>query len=322
MITRFSRLIAVLLVIPSAVFSQVLFTPAGYQSLMINNPGATGSAGDGYLRLSYLNHYPGNSFNLHTALVSYDAYFPSLHGGAGFFISDSYLGGIINDIRGGLSYSYFLQAGKDLFFSGGLSASFYDRGYNYTGALLPDQIDPLMGAIYPSAEAIIPSGRTIFDIGTGFMVISGHIFGGFAINHLARPDIYRSESGDVSLQRSYLVHVAGDVGINRGKNILLRPVGKLEIQKGWLSAGAGAVFESSHFSINSMLFLDKPGNIDIQSGFAVNFTVLILNYNYHFNVISKGDLLPLSVMHEAGIAVGLNNVDKRKIIKTINFPKL
>lgn len=316
------RLTCFLLIIPSFAFGQVLFNPAGYQSAMINNPGVTGSTGDGYLRLTYLNHYPDNGFNLHTAFISYDAYFPSLHGGAGFYLSDNYLGGIINDLRGGLSYSYFLRAGKNLFFSGGLSASFFHRGYNFTGALLPDQIDPLMGAIHPSAEVFSQAGRTVFDIGTGFLIISGHFFGGIAINHLAEPDIYRSEFGDVNLHRTLLLHGAGDIGINREKNLLLRPLAKLEIQKGWFSAGAGAVFETSHFSFNSILFLDNPGNLDIQSGFAVNFKAIILSYNYHFNLISKKNQLPLSVLHEAGIAVSLNNVDKRKTIKTINFPKL
>ena len=60
-----------------------------------------------------------------------------------FILSDDYLGGIVNDMRGGLSYSYFFQAGKDLFINAGLSASFYHRGYNFDKAVLPDQIDPL-----------------------------------------------------------------------------------------------------------------------------------------------------------------------------------
>ena len=157
--------------------------------MMMNNPSLSGSEGDGELRLSYLNFYPGNNYNLHSVYFSYDSYFPGLHGGAGIYLADDYLGGIINDFRGGLSYSYFLQAGKDLFINAGLSASVYHRGFNFDNAILPDQIDPLGGVSLPSSETLASSGRTVFDIGAGFLFISGKFSGGFSINHLAEPDL-------------------------------------------------------------------------------------------------------------------------------------
>lgn len=322
MMTKLRQLIYILFIIPSVACGQEHFNNPGYQSTMISNPGVTGSEGDGFIRLSYLNHYPGNNFNIHTAFISYDAYFPSLHGGAGFYLSDDYLGGTINDLRAGFSYSYFFQASGNLFFSAGLSAAFCHRGYSFAGSILPDQIDPLMGVAFPSGETLTPAGRTAFDIGTGFMIISGRVFGGIAINHLAEPDIYESEYGDVNLHRSLLIHVAGDVGINREKNVLIRPVGNIEVQKGLVSVGAGAVFETNHLAFNSIFILNNVENIDLQTGFSVYFARIILNYNYHFNILSGQNLLPLSILHEAGIAASLNNVDKRKTVKTINFPKL
>ena len=104
--------------------------------LLMDNPALSGSEGDGVLRMSYLNFYPGNSFNLNSVYLSYDSYFPGLHGGTGFYLSEDYLGGILNDLRGGFSYSYFLQAGKDLFINAGLTASFFHRGYNFGNAVL------------------------------------------------------------------------------------------------------------------------------------------------------------------------------------------
>jgi hypothetical protein len=32
--------------------------------------------------------------------------------------------------------------------------------------------------------------------------------------------------------------------------------------------------------------------------------------------------MPLSLLHETGLAFSLNNVEKRNVFKTINFPKL
>ena len=55
----------------------------------------------------------------------------------------------------------------------------------------------LLVAFLPSGETLVPSGRTVFDIGAGFVIISGNIYGGFSINHLAEPDL----SGDGSIHR-------------------------------------------------------------------------------------------------------------------------
>jgi type IX secretion system PorP/SprF family membrane protein len=160
-----------------------------YQVTMFSNPGLTGAEGDGYLRLSYLNFYPGNSYNLHSVNLSYDSYIPVLHGGAGFFLVNDYMGGIVNDLRGGFSYAYYFQAGNDLFINAGLSASFLHRNYNFSGAVLPDQIDPLRGAVLPSSETLNSRGNTILDLGTGFLFISGRFFWGISVNHLTEPDL-------------------------------------------------------------------------------------------------------------------------------------
>jgi type IX secretion system PorP/SprF family membrane protein len=193
MLKQISKIIILILVIPVDCFGQETDPGPGYQMLMVLNPALSGSEGDGVLRLSYLNYYPGNNYNLHSVYMSYDAYFPALHGGAGFYLSDDYLGGIVNDFRGGLSYAYFLKAGNDLFINAGLSASIYHRGYDFDNAFLPDQIDPLGGILFPSSEILATTGRTVFDIGAGFLFISGKIFGGVSISHLAEPDLSKAQ---------------------------------------------------------------------------------------------------------------------------------
>jgi len=63
-------------------------------------------------------------------------------------------------------------------------------------------------------------------------------------------------------------------------------------------------------------------NVDIQTGFSINAGKLSIYYNYIFSIASGNNLVPLSLLHQAGLAFSLNSVDKRKTIKTINFPKL
>ena len=158
--------------------------------MIVSNPAFAGSSIDGTLRLSYFNFYPGNNYNFHSFFLSYDSYFETLHGGAGFFLSNDYTGGIVNDLRGGISYSYFLQAGRDLFINAGLSASFFNRGFNFGGAVFPDQIDPMGGISLPTSELVSNENKIVFDAGTGFMFIYKNLSGGFGMTHLTQPDLY------------------------------------------------------------------------------------------------------------------------------------
>ncbi len=294
----------------------------GYQTMLMNNPAITGNSGTGILKMSYLNFYPGHSYNFHSVYSSYDSYFPEIHGGAGIYLSDDYLGGIVNDVRGGLSYSYFMQADKNLYINAGLSASFFHRGFNFDDAVLPDQIDPLGGISGQSSEILSNDGRTLFDIGTGMVFISGRYFGGLSVLHLTQPDIGSSKSSDSKLKRRYFFHLAADYEVNRINHINLRPLLSLELQGKYFSAGAGAVVETRHISGSSVILLNNYGNFDIQAGFSVKREQLTIFYNYRFNVRSENSLLPFTLVHQAGLAFSLNNVEKRIKIKTINVPLL
>lgn len=317
MIRYLTILFSVIIVLIRPAYGQQGFN---YQMTMISNPSVTGSAGDGMVRISYLNLYPGNSYNLHSACISYDGFFPGLHGGAGFYVSDEYLGGIINNLNGGFSYAYYLRASEDLYINAGLSASFYHRAYNFRDALLPDQIDPLLGGIYPSTEVLPEGGRTVFDLATGFLVIYRNFYGGFSVTHLAEPDPSHQGFADGSLRRKLLVHMAAD--LNAGKNLRLLPMAMVNAGKGFFNTGAGISAESRYLSVNALILADNVQNMDIQTGFSFEAAGIILFYNYRFNIVSGEELKPFSLLHHTGLVFSLNNVDKRKIIKTINFPHL
>ncbi|MBN1107324.1 MAG: PorP/SprF family type IX secretion system membrane protein [Bacteroidales bacterium] len=318
MMKRYLTLVftAILLLSPTA-YGQEGFS---YQLTMIGNPALTGSAGNGMLRMSYMNHYPGNGYNLHSVFVSYDGFFPVLHGGAGFYISDEYPGGIITNLKGGFSYSYFLRASQDLYINAGLSASFYHRGYNFSGALLPDQIDPLLGGIYPSSEVLAAEGRTVFDLTSGFLVIYRGFSGGFSVKHLTQPDPSNHDDAGTSLARTLLVHASLEVS-TRGK-LRFYPAMMAETGDDIFSAGAGVSAKRENFSIDAFVLGGGDRNIDLQTGFSFSAANIKLFYSYRFNIFSGETLMPFSLLHHTGLVFSLYNVDKRKIIKTINFPDL
>jgi type IX secretion system PorP/SprF family membrane protein len=322
MIKHLRGIIILILIIPANVCGQDISSGPDYQMTMLVNPGLTGAEGNGYIRLSYMNHYPGNNYNLHSMYLSYDGYFQSLHGGAGFFISNDYLGGIVNNLRGGFSYAYLFQAGANLFISAGLSASLYHRGFSFNNAVLPDQIDPVNGVVFPSGDLLSSRSRNVLDLGTGFLFITERLFWGISVSHLAEPDIDDPGMSGGKLKRMLCLHIAGDFNLGREKNLKIRPLGKFDMQEGYISTGAGAILESKYLSVSSLLLIDSQKNIDLQPGFSITPGNLVLFYNYRFNIASGNNLLPVSLLHRTGIAFSLYNVEKRKSIKTINFPKL
>ncbi len=293
-----------------------------YQMVMRNNPGFAGAEGDGFLRLSYLNYYPGQGYNLFTGSISYDGYFPALHGGMGFFVSNDYMGGIINDFHSGVSYAYYFQAGKGLFISAGLSASLYHRGYNLKGSVLPEQIDPVSGVMFPSGETISGEAKNVLDLGTGFLFMTEKFFWGIAVSHLTEPDIDYSGDAAGKIRRKLLLNAAGDYNFGNNMELKIRPLVKCEVMKGFFTSGAGAVLEGRYLSLNAMIFGDREKNFDLQTGFAVETGKIEFFYNYRFNISSGNNLLPFSLFHQTGMVLGLNNVEKRRVIKTIKYPNL
>jgi type IX secretion system PorP/SprF family membrane protein len=294
----------------------------GYQTILQNNPAFTGSEGDGCLRLSYLNFYPGNNYNLNSVFVSYDSYIPGIHGGAGFYIADDYLGGIINDLRGGFSYAYHFQAGRDIFINAGLSASCHYRGFNNEKIILPDQIDPLNGVTYPSGESITERGRAVFDIGTGMMLMTGRFIAALSVIHLANPDLAGTGLQADRINRRLNLNLAGKLDLNKEMQIVTRPVIMAEMESKNVSGGIGTSLENNSFSLSAVILTGSTKKIDLQAGCSLKTGRILLFYNYKFNLHSNSKLVPASLMHQAGLALSLNYVDKRKIINAINFPKL
>jgi type IX secretion system PorP/SprF family membrane protein len=294
----------------------------GYQTILVNNPAFAGSEGDGTLRLSYLNFYPGNNYNLHSVYASYDTYMQVLHGGAGFYLTDDYMGGIINDVRGGFSYAYHFQADKNIFINAGLTASCYYRGFNAGRIILPDQIDPLNGVFYPSGETISRRGRAVFDIGTGVLITGEKFLAGLALNHLTTPDLAGNGMEADRLERKLTINLAGNFELNKNNLMFVRPLIMLELQGKNKIAGAGGSLENKSLSVSAVFLLNNAKDVDLQAGCSLKKGKFLFFYSYRLNLVSANGMLPVSLMHQTGLALSLNYVDKRKLIKTINFPKL
>lgn len=293
-----------------------------FQSYMIGNPSAAGSEGSGTIRFSYLNYYPGNAYKLHNFTISYDSFIQALHGGLGLYLSDYYQGGIVNDISGGFSYSYHFRAGNEVFIRAGLSSGFFHRGYSSKGMLLPEQIDPLGGPALPASEIISVRNRAVFDLSSGFMLDYKNMSAGVSVSHLTEPEIAEGKGYGDRLRRNLSVFITADFNILNDGMLILKPVFIAGLSEDLKSLAAGSVVSMRILSVSAVFEVTDYKDLDLQSGISFSAGGIRFYYNYRFNLAAGYNLVPLPIFHQTGMCFSLNNVDKRKTVKTIIFPEL
>lgn len=140
--------------------------------------------------------------------------------------------------------------------------------------------------------------------------------------HIAQPDLAYSGMQKEEIKRKLYVHLCGDLPLGKSRKVFARPITYFSYQDDFIQSGGGLSIENEHLAINVIGMGDNSGNINLQTGFSFTAGIVSFNYTYRFNVVSGNSLLPMSLLHQTGLAFSLYDVDKRKDIKTIKFPKL
>jgi len=286
------------------------------------NPALAGSEGTGKLRLMYRDYYPGKGFNLHSINCSYDSFLEVIHGGIGIYVSENILGDLLNDLRAGAAYSYHLRTSRNFYINAGFMASVIHRGLNAGNIVLPDQIDPLLGSVLPSGEVIAPVSRTVFDAGLGFVFSYRDYHAGVSVNHLFRPDLSGNALQESELGRRLSIH--GGAVLNTGNpDLSLTPGFIVNVHNNDINCalGTGIGYKSLYFNI--LPFFDpRRGLSFVQTGLYVEMGIIELGYNYNFIPFRTDRLQPFTLSNQVYISIGLYNIEKRDVIKAINYPKM
>ncbi len=293
-----------------------------YISRIISNPAFTGASPTGDIRLIYRDFYPGNDFNIGSLYFSYDSFIKRIHGGAGLYVQENRMGNILNDLRAGVTYSYHLRAGRDLYVNAGFMASVIHRNIDVSQIVFSDQIDPFLGVVLPTNEVIDFSSRSLFDAGIGFLVIYKDYHAGLSVNHLAKPDLTGSGTSGSKLQRRFTFHASGIFKID-GSDLSLTPLADINLQNRFLWGSAGIVTGYKLFNISAIMHYSEAEGINsLQAGLFVESGRIGVGYNYYFNPFVFSKQVPLQQSNTVTIIIGLNFVEKRGDTKAINYPKL
>jgi hypothetical protein len=215
-----------------------------------------------------------------------------------------------------------MQAGRDLYINAGLGAAVVHRGIMRNNIVFPDQIDPLLGAIYPSSETLESGNTTYLDIAAGGIAKFGMFTASLSAMHLSRPVFSEGSSGDARLPVRLSMRLFARIPFKGMNNLSLVPVISSEMQNKRLTSGAGISADWGLFSAGTMFVVSENKDVFLNGTASFSASGVLFIYSNTLTLFSYNKMLPASVYHQAGIRISLNNVEKRNTGSTIYFPKL
>lgn len=284
------------------------------------NPSFAGIEGDGSLRLAYQSFFPGGGYELNSYKLSYDVFIEPLHGGVGVAVSSDHSGGLLTDSRIKLAWSYHLRATRELYIFAGMSAGLIHRSFNSSRLVFPDQIDPVNGVILTGGETVNYPSSLFYDMGAGLTVLYRTSFFSFDASHLFRPDLSRSGVDGADLPRIFTLQAFSRQNLGKDEFYLV-PYAELVSGGGDYMLAAGGALEYNSLGFSTLWMKSAAGNA-IQASCSMKMERLTLNYSFRFRAGAGEPGVPFGLMHQAGIRLSLNIVDKRDLIKAINLPEL
>ncbi len=294
-------------------------TVSGMQ--MMYNPAFAGVRGTSSVNLSAFTFLPGKGFGLRSVYASYDGYYPALHGGAGVWVADDMAGEIMNDLRGGLTYSYHFRAGRKTFVTAGLTASFISRGIRTGSIILPGDIDPFLGVTGNGSGYISPGTINRFDLGTGFTVASGPWAGGFSVLHLTRPLLSDEDNDHHRIDRLWSVTASADLS-SGSEDLSLLPSAAFIMQGSEFRIYLGSEASWKGLMAGIAAWHAKGGFTSAQCslGYDLSRVKIIMSYSY----VLSGGAAPISgtAIVRAGAVFGFGNVEKSRGAHIIKLPLL
>lgn len=297
-----------------------------YANPLYLNPAFAGSNICPRVTLNFRDQWPEIAGTFITYAASYDQHFDKLSGGIGVsFYGDRAGEGTINTYAASLMYSFRLKVSKKFQMRFALQATYQQKSLDWSKLTFGDMIDPKYGFVYETSE-IQPSKLTsgCFDVSTGFIGYTKHIYFGFAAHHITRPyegfvtqttrlpvkwtghfgayfDLHRKSKKETSF---------GDVSIS--PNIIYQQ----QMNFHYLNEGfylnfypftVGLWLRHSFVNVDALIFM-----CGIQTSF------LRVGYSYDITLSKLSNLSGNA--HEVSVQFLFNCPEKHRVIKDLNCP--
>lgn len=161
-----------------------------YAAPLYHNPAFTGAAHKGRLVANYRNQWPSIPGAFVTTAFSVDNYFKSYNSGFGLIAYRDKAGaGGLSTSSIAMSYAYEVNFSSQWSGRGGLSFGYANRSVDFTKLTFRDQLNANFIPIPTSDPSLAAYNRaSYFDISSGFLVYSRHLWVGGSVLHMNQPN--------------------------------------------------------------------------------------------------------------------------------------
>ena len=305
-----------------------------YAAPVYLNPAYAGTTFNPKIHLNFRDQWPALAHAYVSYAVSYDQYIEALHGGIGVvLLGDRAGGGIYQSIQAAAIYSYQLNISDKFAIKAGFQGTFIQKRLDLTKVFFYDQIDPI-GGFYSASNILNPSGEVLpadptvnlFDVSTGILAYSEHIFGGLAVKHLTQPEENFIEGTGSQLPLRFTLHggaVLNFGGKNRG-NATFSPNFMYTQQASFRQLNVGSYLKKE-FIFGGAWFRYNISNADaVILLIGVQEGVFKLGYSYDLTLSSLGSNTGGS--HEVSITLDFDELPDagggRKSNEYLKCPKI
>ncbi|MBA3683366.1 MAG: PorP/SprF family type IX secretion system membrane protein [Bacteroidetes bacterium] len=295
------------------------------------NPAFTGANACSRLTMNYRNQWSAIPGGFTTYQVTYDHFVKSINSGIGLqFFNDKAGPGNLKTTQFSALYAYQLQFNKKLAARAGFSAGGVQRSIDYSALVFGDQI--ARGGAANSVEDVSVIRTTYFDASIGMLFYTSQSWGGFAINHITKPDqSLLTESsklpGEFKLHGGHKFLLEGDDSQSNKKGAeknSISVVGNFKIQKKFTQMDIGFYYSKNYFVIGAWyrgIPLQKPypwyrNNDAIVILVGVSADKINIGYSYDYTV-SKLTNISSNGTHEVSLSYQFCNNKKKKKKKSI-----
>lgn len=281
------------------------------------NPALAGVGSAPRIHLNYRQQYAAWPNAYETMAISYEQPFEDKPYSFGVsLLSDKQADGVYRNNSFSAVYGYEVRLNKEVYARMGLSAGLLQTQLDFSQLVFGDVLDPRDGFTGEITEEMLAASSKIsFDAGMGLVVYAKNLYGGFAVDHLTRPDESLLEINPNIIggrPMRFSVHAGGQFKVKRYNNRLrpsyIAPSILYARQAGFQQLMAGAYWGWGPLFIGTY-YRHAFGNPDAIVGLVgVKQGVFRIGYSYDATISSlRAAEGSLGGVHEIGVSIDLGD---------------
>ncbi len=191
-----------------------------YSSKNYLNPAFTALSHDQSFTSTYRNQWPGIKNAYDSYFVSFDRRLKGKQAAFGlYYLGDIAGEGALQKQSIAFQFAKHIRFSRNIYGSFGLKGSYNSTSIKWDRLVWGDMLDARNGIVYSTSQQQGASNSQYFDTGAGFLMYSDKLQGGFAIEHINRP-----QEGLLSIYETsiipirYKLHLGGNIAIQTVPN--------------------------------------------------------------------------------------------------------